>query len=525
MSERAIAVLLAGGILLLACGNSSSTSSSSGPKHGGTLTVAIGIDPDTLDPAAQTTTTASQIVDMMAERLYTMDADGQTQPQLAKDMPSISSDGLTYTITLRSGIKFSDGADFNAQAAKTNLDRLLDTSTFKSQPGVLTVISSTTVQDPTHLVIKLSAPFAPFVAALTQTNAAILSPASLSVAPNKPTQVTQPVGTGTYVFKDRQAGDHITLTANKSYWGSQKPNYDTQIIKVVPDDPSREALIRSGGADVIISPPLSDLPQLKQDSNLKVLAAKSDRTIQLVINTIDPKVTALQKAEVRQALNYAVDKQTIIDKVMFGQAVGLTGPMSATLFGHCNVGNPYGYDPNKAKQLLQTAGVSNLTVQMGSPTGRYPQDIKVAEAVAGYLRAVNVNVIGPQTSDWPTYLAQVNVPPAQYKYDIHLLGWAPAYLDASQAMEQFRPDRIPPKGLETSYYGNQQVTDLIIKAGAESDATARKNDYCTAAKQVWTDAPWIFLYNQSFPIVYSSKVTSVSSFPNEKFDTRFAAPA
>ena len=114
---------------------------------------------------------------------------------------------------------------------------------------------------------------------------------------------------------------------------------------------------------------------------------------------------------------------------------------------------------------------------------------------------------------------------AQAAFDAHFLGWAPAYLDASQQFEQFRPDRIPPKGLETSYYSNTTVTDLVTKAAAEVDQQKRKDEYCQAAKQVWTDAPWIFLYNQSFPIVYSAKVTGVGAFPNEKFDTRFAAPA
>jgi peptide/nickel transport system substrate-binding protein len=525
MTRRALAAFVGGGILLLACGGGTTTTTTTGPKHGDKLNIAIGIDPDTLDPAAQTTTTASQIVDMMAERLYTMDSNGQTQPQLAKDSPQVSPDGLTYTVPLRTGIKFSDGTEFNAQAVKTSIDRLLDSKTIKTQPGVLNVIKSTTVKDASTVVFQLSSAFAPFVAALTQTNAAILSPPSLTVAPNKPEQVVQPVGTGTYVFKERQAGDHITLTVNKNYWGSQKPNYDTQIIKIVPDDPSREALIRSGGADVIISPPLNDLPALKNDSSLKVLAAKSDRTIQLVINTVDAKVTALQKPEVRQALNYAVDKDAIIKNLMFDQAVGLKGPMSQTLFGYCDVGAPYTYDVKKAKDMLAAAGASNLAVTIGAPTGRYPQDIKVAQAVAGFLRDAGVNVTGPQTSDWPTYLAQVNVPPASAKFDMHLLGWAPAYLDASQQFEQFRTDRIPPKGLATSYYGNPPLADLINKAAAETDSTKRKTLYCDASKQVWKDAPWIFLYNQSFPIIYRAKVTGVGSFPNEKFDTRFASPA
>ncbi len=525
MPIRKLAFLLALGMAVTACGTGSSTTTTTGTKHGANLNVAIGIDPDTLDPAAQTTTTASQIVDMMVERLYTLDSNGATQPQLASDFPKTSSDGLTYTIPIRTGVKFSDGTAFNAAAAKQALDRLLNAQTFKTQPGVLNVMDTITATDDKTLTIKLKSPFAPFVAALTQTNAAILSPASLTVQGNTPQQVRWPVGTGPYALKERVNGDHVTLSGNKDYWGSQKPNYDTQTIKIVPDDPSREALIRSGGADVIVAPPLSDLPALAQDANLKVLKAKSDRTLQIIIDTVDTNQPLLQKIEVRQALNYAVNKDEIVKNVMFGNAVVLDAPMSKTLFGYCPVGSNYNFDPAKAKTMLQAAGASNMTVKLGSPTGRYPQDIKVATAVASYLHDVGVNVQGPQTSDWPTYLGHVNVPPAQAAFDMHFLGWAPAYLDASQQFEQFRPDRIPPRGLETSYYSNPTVTDLVVKAGAEVDQQKRKDEYCQAAKLVWNDAPWIFLYNQSFPIVYSAKVTGVGAFPNEKFDTRFAAPA
>src|SRR5216110_1531933 len=114
MAIRKFAFLVVLGLMATACGNGSGNPTSTGTKHGGTLTVAIGIDPDTLDPAAQTTTTASQIVDMMVERLYTMDANGATQPQLASDVPKVSADGLTYTVPLRTGVKFSDGGAFNA---------------------------------------------------------------------------------------------------------------------------------------------------------------------------------------------------------------------------------------------------------------------------------------------------------------------------------------------------------------------------------------------------------------------------
>jgi peptide/nickel transport system substrate-binding protein len=358
---------------------------------------------------------------------------------------------------------------------------------------------------------------------MTQTQAAIISPKSVNVEGNSPANVQVPVGTGPYKWKERVKGDHVTLVRNEDYWG-QKPGYAVQELKVVPDAASREALVKAGQEDVIALPPASDLNALKADTNVKVLLGTSDRTIQIIINTVDPKVTLLQNPTVRQALNYAVDKDAIIQKVLFGAAVPLDAPMSKTLFGYCHVGS-YGYDPNKAKQLLSQAGATGLSVKLMSPTGRYVQDIQAAQAVAGYLRDVGINVSGPGTSDWPSYLATVNVSPDKASTDLHLLGWAPPYLDASQQMEQFYSPRIPPAGLETSYYKNPDVDRLIAKANAEADQSQREQDYCSAQKMIWNDAPWIFLYNQRYPIVHSAKVTGVYTTPIEKFVTSWASPA
>lgn len=527
MKGRLSALLTLACLAVAACGTGGGQQTTSGPKHGDTLKVAIGIDPDTLDPAAQTTTTASQIVDMMTETLVTIDDKGALKPLLATKWDQ-SADGLSWTFTLRTGVKFSDGTPFNAQAVKFSIDRLLSPNTYKAQPGILggkTGIDHVTVVDDSHVKFFLKTALAPFAAALSQTQAAIISPASVNVTPNKPELITQPVGTGAYKFGERLSGDHITLTANKDYWGT-KANYDTQIYKVVPEAATREALVKSAGADVMVLPPANDIPALQADPSLKVIMGPSDRTIQIIINTVDTAQPLLQKIEVRQALNYAVDKSAIISKVMFGAAVPLDAPMSKSLFGYCPVGSSYNFDPAKAKSMLAAAGASGMTVKLVSPTGRYVQDIQVSNAVAGYLRDVGLNVQGPATTDWPTYLSTyVNVPPSQSKIDLSLLGWAPPYLDAQQQFEQFYSARIPPAGLETSYYKNPQVDTLIEKANSGTDPTQRQKDYCTAAKTVWNDAPWIFLYNQRFPFVTTAKVTNVVGLPNEKFVTTWASPA
>ncbi len=526
MRERALSLLVLAGLAVAACGNAStSTTTTSGPKHGGTLTVAVGIDPDTLDPAAQTTTTASQIVDMMAEPLVSLDDKGGLKPALATSW-SNSSDGLTYTFTLRSGVKFQDGTDFNSKAVKFNFDRLLDKGTYKAQPGVLNVISGTEATDDSHVKFTLKNPFAAFVSAITQSTGDMVSPASVTVAPNTAAQIQKPIGTGPYKLSERVNGDHITMVKNDTYWGT-KPNYDTQTYKIVPEATSREALVKAGQADVIMLPPANDIPALRNDSNVKVIMSASDRTVQIVINTADPVNTALQKPEVRQALNYAVDKDAIIKNVMFGAAVPLGGPMSKSLAGYCDTGN-YNYDVNKAKQLLQANGAAGMSIRIMSPTGRYVQDIQVAQAVAGYLREAGLKVDGPATSDWPSYVAGVVLAtPANQalKTDLHLLGWAPAYLDASQQFEQFYSVRAAPKGQESSYYKNPTVDSLIEKGNADPNASSRNQTYCTAAKLVWNDAPWIFLYNQRLPLVTSAKVTGVTGIPNEKFNTVYASPA
>jgi ABC-type transport system substrate-binding protein len=526
MRLRVVTVLALSGLAIVACGTGGTQQSTTGPKHGDTLRVAIGIDPDTLDPAAQTTTTAGQIVDMMAETLTTINDKGQLQPLLATKWDQ-SSDGLTWTFTLRPNVKFSDGSTFNAAAVKFSIDRLLSPDTFRSQPGALggkTGIDHVDVVDDSHVKFTLKTPLAPFAAAMSQTNAAIISPASVNVAPNTPAVITQPVGTGPYKFMERVAGDHITMTANKDYWGT-KPNYDTQTYKIVPEGASREALVKSGGADVMALPPANDLPALRADSSLRVIMGPSDRTIQIIINTVDSAQPLLQKSEVRQALNYAVDKNAIIKNVMFGAATPLNAPMAQSLFGYCSVGT-YNYNPGKAKQMLQAAGAAGMSVKLVSPTGRYVQDIQVAQAVAGYLRDAGLKVDGPGTTDWPTYIATyANVPPSAAKTDLSLLGWAPAYLDAQQQFEQFYSPRTPPGGLESSYYKNQQVDDLVTKANAGTNPGQRQSDYCTAAKQVWNDAPWIFLYNQKYPFVTTAKVTGVTGLPNEKFVSTWAAPA
>jgi len=493
--------------------------------HGGsaapaptTFRIAIGIDPDTLDPAQTTTTTAANVLDYVVETLTTMDPEGKTQPLLAESW-TVSPDGKAITFKLRRNVRFHDGTPLTAQAVKWNLDRVLDPKVRVPIRAPYVPISRVEVVDPLTVRLVLKDPAAYLVAAMTWTTVGIVSPSSVGKSGNTYENIVHPIGTGPYVYQSRVKGERIVLDKFPRYWG-KKPYYDRVVVQVVPEATSRESLLLAGQVEMIILPPAADIPALQRNPNVKVLLAKGDRSIFIAINTQRPP---FQRKEARQALNYAINKGAIIRSILFGAADPLDAPMPPVLFGYCRTGT-YPYNPSKAKSLLAEAGVSVGTeVELLAPTGRYLQDFQAAQAIAGYLREAGLRV-NVRTMDWPSYIATITKPLPENQTQMHLLGWAPAYLDAHQQMLQFWSTQWPPAGLATTFYKNPRVDELIETASKEVDPEKRKDLYCQASKIIWDEAPWIFLWVQRFPIVYSAKVTKISSLPNEKFYAVYAEP-
>jgi peptide/nickel transport system substrate-binding protein len=485
----------------------------------GTFRIAVGVDLDTVDPAQTTTTTVANMVDYVVETLTAMSPDGKIQPWLAESW-TVSPDGLTYTFKLRKGVLFHDGTPFDAKAVKWNFDRLKDPQV-RVPIRAPFPIKETEVVDASTVKVTLTRPSSPFISALSWTTSAMVSPAAADKQGNEYKNIVHAVGTGPYVFKERKKGESFTVTLNDKYWG-KKPSYDTVVFRIVPEAATRESLILAGQVDLIVLPPIADVPALQRNTNVKVLLAPSDRTIFISMNTTKP---LLGDVRVRQALNYAVDKKAIIQNVLFGAADEMDAPMAPSLFGYCKAGT-YEFNPTKAKQLLSEAGVKPGTkITFHHPTGRYVQDKEASQAVAGYLREVGIEP-ELQTMDWPSYVSIINAGPAEKAvHQLAYLGWAPAFLDAAQQVLQYWSGYHPPAGLATTFYKNPKVDEWVVAADRESNQDKRKELYCEISKQVWADAPWLFLYVQRFPIVYSAKVTDVGSLPNEKFAAIYARPA
>lgn len=522
--KRSLVAAISMALLLTACGGGGSDNdggSSSGKAD--VLTTAIGFDIDSLDPAAQVTTSVMQLLKMSVETFTKMEPDGSITPSLATEWTT-APDGLSWDFKLRDGVTFQDGEPFDAEAAKFNFDRVLNPDTFKVAPNVLTVITSAEVVDDHTLRLNLKNPFAPLPAALSFPVSGMISPKSATVSPNTQQQIQDPVGTGPYKLTDWKKGESVTFDRYDGYWGD-KPAYAKQVFKIAPEGSSREALLRSGDADVIAAPPASSLPTLDSDKSLKVVWSDTSYVIQMVLNTQSASQPLLKDERVRQALNYAIDRESLIKNVLFGAGKVLDGMVPENVFGACAMDSPYNYDPDKAKQLLADAGATGMKLSVVSPNGRYVQDYKVAEAVVGQLKEVGIKAeLGPAT-DWPTYLAALYVPLDQAKNEASLLGWGTLYGDASQSLLQLRDDYIPPDGLNATYWKNAEFTKLVDKGNSSSDEAERKDAYCQAQKIAYKAAPSMYLYNLVNPVVTTSKVTNVNGLPNLMFETTWAKPA
>lgn len=479
------------------------------------LRIGIGIDADSLNPLDQTTTLVQNICDFIYDPLFYENEKGELEPRLATSR-SVSKDGLVYTIKLRKGVKFHDGTPFNAEAAKVFFDRALDPKIRVPLRANFNMMEKVEVVDEYTIKIYVKNPFAPFEKVLGISVLGPISPKAIREAPDK--LATQPVGTGPFKLEEWVKGERIVLVRNENYYG-KKPSLEKVIFRIVPEHGTRTAMIRAGDLDMITLPQPPDIPILEKDPNLTVVKVPSTRFIFMAINN---SKEIYKDKRVRQAFNYAVDKDAIVNKILFGLAEVAEGPTPPSHFGYHKTGK-YPYDPQKAKELLASAKFPMDTkIQMMTPTGRYAFDKQVSEAIQAYLNDIGLQV-ELRTYDWPTYIGMITKGPEQNETQLFFLGWGTVIQDADfQFFPQFHSSQWPPTALAECFYKNPEVDKLIEDARKAQDPKQRKELYKKASLLIWDDAPMIFLYVQKYTVVYRKNVKGIVVNAVEKFNGIYA---
>src|SRR5690606_37102252 len=293
-------------------------------------------------------------------------------------------DELTYEFKLREGVKFHNGEPFKASDVKFTFERLLDPDTRADAKFLLEVIDEVQVIDDYTVRIKTKAPFSPILAHLAHPVAAILNEKAVKEAGDAyGTRVA--VGTGPFRLVSWVSQSHLILARFDDY-GGEKATVSQLVIRAIPERTVRATELETGNVDIAYDLEPVDRMRLEFDPNIKLFMTESLSASYIGFNVQKPP---FDDVRVRQAINYAIDVEPLVDVIYSGQAVQAFGPLSAQVFGAHTDLESYPYDPQKARELLAEAGYPN-GFRTSIWTNDNPLRIQIAEVVQQYLADVGI---------------------------------------------------------------------------------------------------------------------------------------
>jgi ABC-type transport system substrate-binding protein len=460
-----------------------------------TLVISIAADPTGFDPEAVANNTSGFIMATVFDSLVRYKpGTTEVEPGLAKSW-DISPDGLTYTFHLRTGITFHDGTKFNAAEYIKTLDRQLKkddpNSIYKTGPVqgyedfTFASVTSYSAIDDNTVQFKLKEPSAAFLNSLAMVWNGVVS--YEAAAKYGKDFRNNPVGTGPFIFREWKSRDQIVLDANPSYWKG-KPKLDRIVFKEYPDAQAALLALQRGETQIMGDVATQVIPTLRANKDLVVLTQPG-----LAVNgmAMPNDTPPFNDKRVRQALNYAVDKEAINKALYGGLAVVMTSPLPEAQWGFDKSLKGYPYDPAKAKQLLSAAGVKDLKMELlsyNTPRGYNPAGADLAVALQGYLRKVGIEA-EIRKSDMGAFLATVR---SGNYHGLFLTGWSGDNGDPDNFVGELWGSYGMPVN-DTSHYKNPEVDKLMQQAAAEVDHAKRLQMYNQVQKMILDDAPWVFV--------------------------------
>jgi len=360
------------------------------------LVIVIGSDPPTLDPHKSGGYSSSSLFSNIYEGLVERDAQGLIVPKLATEW--FFEDDLNTVFTLREGVFFHNGEPFDANSAKTNLERArTDELLNLGLNPLIKPITNVEVLGEFELRISTAVPVPLLLALLTSFE--ILSPEFFENS-NDFELNRMAVGTGPYELVEFVPDSHIEVKRFDGYWG-EAPSIESAIIREA-GPAARLAELLAGNADILANFLPNQIPAVENDENTSILTTSGNNFISSYFNLVDPE-SPLQNAEVRQALNLAVDMDAIVEFVWGGLGEPIATLVPPLDFGFNPEVEPFGFDPDEALRLLEQAGYpEGFSTTMVTIPGFQP----IAEAIVGFLAEVNI-IVDLQIRDFGLFLNQL----------------------------------------------------------------------------------------------------------------------
>jgi len=463
------------------------------------LRIGLAEDPDVLDPTLARTYVGRIVFASFCDKLFDIDEKLNVIPQLALGYET-APDGLSVTIKLRPNVKFHDGEQFNADAAKYSLDRHMTMAGSFRKPE-LAVVDHVEVVDPLTIKIFLKTPFAPLIAQLTDRSGMMVAPKAASEAGDK--FGLHPVCAGPYKFVERVPQDRIVGEKFADYWNKDNVHIDRIVYLPISDDTVRLANLKSGGLDLIERASATDIKDIRSDPKLKLATALGLGYMGIDINE-RAKNPLGSSALVRQALDAAIDREALNQVVFNGEFVpGNQWVNPENYYYQQNFPVPK-RDVGRAKALLKEAGVATpFDVDFMVPKGAEPQS--VAEVVQAMAAEIGINM-KIRVTEFATSLKQAEAG----EYEAYLLDWS-GRSDPDGNLYSFYKCKAP-----LNYPGscNSDIDKLLDESRVPSDRAQRKAIYEKLTQLILDNKPILYLYHRRMLIAHTARLEGYRQLPD-----------
>ncbi|WP_227270686.1 ABC transporter substrate-binding protein [Roseobacter weihaiensis] len=473
------------------------------PQAGGTLNVVIQPEPPGLMLGIVQNGPTQMVAGDIYESLLRYDSDLKPEGQLAESW-EISEDGLTYTFKLRDGVTFHDGEPFTSEDVKFTMDVFLRETNPRTRTYMDRVESIDTPDDLT-VVFNLQQPFGPFIGIFEQGTAPMIPKHIYEGTDfaNNPANNT-PIGTGPFKFGEWVKGSYIHLVKNEDYYMEGKPYVDEVYYHVIPDAASRAVAYETGKVDVLPGGSVEnfDVPRIRELENTCITDKGWEYFGPLSWIWVNENNKPLDDVKVRQAMMHALDRNFAKDALWNGLGKVATGPLSSSTRFYAGDTPDIGYDPVKARGLLEESSYNGETIRLlGLPYGETWQ--RWAEAVKQNLTEIGMNVelVPSDVAGWNQKVADRDFDLAftyLYQYGDPALGVSRTYMSTNA--EPGSPWN------NVSNYQNPETDKMFDEAALMASPDDRMAAYKTIQDMIVSDVPNLWLLELGFPTIYRCNI-------------------
>ena len=497
---------------LAACGGSTTNN---GGNNGGSsddgaggkkesIVVANSFDADTFYPynsEIMTNQDECPILHNVYESPFKLMPDGSVEPLLAESY-EISADGTEYTLHLRDGVYFHNGKEMTAEDVAGSLN-----ISGASAVGQTLLINydTTEVVDENTVVVKLTAPYGPFLTSLASRVALIIDTDYLEEVGEEGYEAA-PIGTGPYTFVERVSGDHITLQANENYWG-EAPVYKTVTVRLMTDINTQMLALESGEVDVLLNASLSPLLMLSEDSPIKYTSTDAATIGALYLNSAYSD-SPCSDLNFRRALQAGINRDDINIGVFEGEATLTDIYMTPTFTGRPDDADldTYTYDPKAAAEYLAASGYNGEEIVLATVSGT--RNETVSQIIQGQLMELGINC-SVNAVDSSSFFQMVSYGDGS-SWDLALRAGTVSVLDADGLYTLFNGDYLDSTGnYGTGTIRDDRLTELTGLGRVTTDEEERKAVYAEACNIITDQAYMIPMYCEMNIVAYNENIEGV----------------